>query len=95
MSGKRVGHITQALESAAGGLFSQESLEKLSKRLILIVDNVDSASSNRKATLLLAKTATVIWQRAKTKPVEYKVGSIFPGGEHKSIIRPFPPVIPP
>ena len=54
--GKTAGHIYNALHQALGTEFDVEKLRTLSETtLILLIDNADSAASNRKAMLFAAR----------------------------------------
>lgn len=47
--GKTAGHVHRAVQTALDGQFNSVALAKLAKNLILLIDNADSAASNRKA----------------------------------------------
>jgi hypothetical protein len=53
MLGKKAGNLYRALQTSLGGQFSNEALLQFGKQLVLLIDNGDSASSNRKAMLYL------------------------------------------
>ena len=57
MFGPQAGHTYVALQSALGYAWSTEALSALHKVIVILADNGDSASSNRKAMLFLGKHA--------------------------------------
>ena len=56
--GKKAGHIFRALQSTLDSYLSVEALAALGKTVIILVLNGDSASSNRKAMLYFARSAS-------------------------------------
>ena len=64
MLGKSAGHIFRALQTADKSAWSLEALAALDCEVILIVDNGDSASPNRKAMLFpgrLQQVTSCVW----------------------------------
>ena len=58
MLGKKAGHVFRALQSTLDSYLSVEALAALGKLVIILVLNGDSASSNRKAMLYFARSAS-------------------------------------